>query len=442
MEGEKNSLRHAEVISMDSRKILVILVMVAVLMVGVSCALLQPPSVDVGMQGAIAVVTQEVLPDAVPEGAAYLCLRLDDPLPPGSVIEEGGPTGRAGALCTVAPKALTTGEESYLFFLDLAPGRYFEHAVKYIVVGGNGGYQVLDARWWPKVNGSVPEPFSKAVPDPEHVIAGNVTLEEPSGLLMHFDFDLVRRIREGFIVVQGLMPSENLYSDANATYLNGIAFFNAYKSGNSEVEGLVQNQAANVLDEIDDMVANKMSPITIYIIAHGGVDGISLGGQWFTAQQFHDKMAEHPSTLFNFLLGSCHSGSFLDNLNTLSNVRVVKTACAADEGAAPDWDTAGGLTDHNAEDTGSEWTSSILRAAELIVDSSDRWAQIQSLASTYSVPVTCVLLDVAGHGALGNYSSLGLTEDLDLTHRVGETTPQSYRSWLVLIPLIPIVPLL
>lgn len=208
----------------------------------------------------------------------------------------------------------------------------------------------------------------------------------------------------------------------------------------SEVEGLVQGQADNVLDEIDNMVADKMNPITIYIIAHGGVDGIRLGGFWFTAQQFRNKMGEHPNTLFNFLLGSCHSGSFIDDLNSLNNVRVIKTACATDEGAAPDWDHASGQTDHNTEDTGSEWTSSILKAAELIVNSSDRWAQIQSLASTYNVPVTSVLLDVAGHGALGNYSSLGLTQDLDLTHRVGETTPQSYRSWLLLfIPVIPIL---
>ena len=423
-----------------ARTLLGLIVMVGMLVALASCELFNAP-VDDGMTSATALVTQEILPEVLPQNATYLCLRLDSLLPPGSVIEEDAPVGQTGVQ-DYHPMALTLGDESYLFFLDLAPGMYYEHDVKYIVVGRDGGYQVMDARWWPRVNGSVPEPFSKAVPDASHIVAGNVTLEQPSGLLMEFDFELVRRIREGFIVVQGLMSSENLFSDANATYLNGVAFFNAYKSGDSEVEGLVQGQAANVLDEIDDMVAAKMNPITIYIIAHGGVDGIRLGGYWFTAQQFHDKMAEHPNTLFNFLLGSCHSGSFVDNLNTLANVRVIKTACATDEGAAPDWDTASGLNDYNAQDTGSEWTSSILRAAGLIVDSPDNWAQIQSLASTHSVPVTSVLLDVAGHGALGNYSSLGLSQDLDLTHRVGQTTPQSYRSWLMLIPIIPIVPVL
>jgi len=50
------------------------------------------------------------------------------------------------------------------------------------------------------------------------------------------------------------------------------------------------------------------------------------------------------------------------------------------------------------------------------------------------------LLDAAGHAALGNYTALGLTQDLDLTHRTGNTTPQSYRSWFLMIPVIPIVP--
>ena len=389
------------------------------------------------MDEAIAVVIQQVLPDAVPVGGTFLCLRLDEALPPGSVIEEDAPEPLAGAQGRLSPKALTLGAESYLFFLDLAPGTYYEHPVKYIVVDMNGGHQVVDASWWPRVNGEVPEPFNATIPDPDHIVAGNADLVAPIGELMVFDFELLLRAREGFIVVQGLLSHENLFSDANATYLNGIAFFNAYKSALSEVEGLVQGQADNVLDEIDEMVAKKLNPITIYIIAHGGIDDISLGGVSISAQQFHDKMAEHPNTLFNFLLGSCHSGSFIDNLSTLSNVRVIKTACATDEGAKPDWDSASGQTDHNVADTGSEWTSSLLRAAELIVDSPSRWAEIQSLASTHNVPATSVLLDVAGHGALGNYSSLGLTQDLDLSHRVGATTPQSYRSWFIFFPIIP-----
>lgn len=428
---------------MVNRKVLgLLLVGLAGLLTLISCTQFQLPDLTTGMDDAIELVIDDILPEVVPDGAKYVCLRMDDALPPGSVIEEGSPQGQAESQGFLSPKGLTVSGESYLFFLDLAPGMFYEHPVKYIVVDSNGGSLVMDASWWPLVNGEIPDPFNATIPDPDHVIAGNVTLAQTTGVLMEFDFDLKLRLGEGFIVVQGLMSHENLFSDANATYLNGIAFFNAYKSGFSQLEGLVQGQADNVLDEIDQMVAAQLSPITIYIIAHGGVDGISLGGVWMTAQQFRNKMAEYPGTLFNFLLGSCHSGSFVDNLNTLSNVRVIKTACATDGGAAPDWDSSSGLTDYNTEDTGSEWTSSLLRAAELIVNSPTSWAQIQSLAGTWSVPVTSVLLDAAGYGALGEYASFGLTQDLDLSHRVGSTEPQHYRSWGFLIPVIPFVPML
>lgn len=416
------------------------LVALAIVILGVAaCDLFQPPGVD--MSAAIDVVENEVLPDAVPPGATFLCLRMGGSIPAGSVIEEDAPQG-ATPQGRVLPKRVTVGEESFFFFLDLAPGTYYEHPVNYILVGKSGGYQVVEARWWPKINGETPSQFTDPTPAEQWIVAGNTSLGPVTGAQMMFDFEvLFRTQREGFIVVQGLMSGENLFDDANATYLNGVSFFNAYKTGFSEVEGLVMSQAANVLDEIDSMVEKKLNPITIYIIAHGGVDGVSLGGQWFTAQQFRDKMNEHSSTLFNFLLGSCESGSFMDDLNTLSNVRVVQTACAADEGAKPDWDSVDGVADYNPEDTGSEWTSSILRAAELIIEDAEKWYQIKSLASSYSVPVTSVLLDAAWFGALGAHTSFGMNEDLDLSHRTGHTEPQRYRSWLLYIVIPPLIPL-
>ena len=401
---------------------------IIVVIVIVIAPLLQRPTPDeeIGMEDAIAIVVEEILPE-IPEIVAmnpYWCLKLDSPLPEGTVIEEdSGSTLR-----------ITLGDEMFFFYLDLAPGSYYEHDVKYILVDKNGNHEEHDAKWWPRIDEVVPEGLVRFPPNEEDVIAGNVPITQPTGALMLFEFPFLRlQWCEGFIVVQGLMTDEALFSDATDTYLNGIAFFNEYKNQCSQVEGLVQSQAADVLDTIDEMVEGGRNPITIYIIAHGGTDSVKLGGQWFTANQFHNKMAAHPDTIFNFILGSCHSGSFIDNLNTLDNVYVVVTACRHDQGATPDWDTAGSLTDFNSPDTGSEWTSSLLEAMSQIVEDGAKLNAIREIAGSYSVPETCVLICEASYGALGANPTFGMTQDLDLSHRWGGHDPSGYCGYLPLI---------
>jgi hypothetical protein len=380
-------------------------------------------TVGPGMEEAIKVVVEEVLPD-IPEvqsGDPYVCLKLESPLPPGTIIlEDSLPSSKA-------PVNITLGEEKYFFYLDLAPGSYYAHPVKYILVDKQGEHQIHDAQWWPKINNKIPDIIAEDTPDEDNIIASNITIKKPVGAVPNYVFDkIISQFMEGFIVVQGLMSSENCFGDANKTYLNGINFFNAYKNAFSRVEGLVQSDAIQVLNAIDAMADEGRSVITIFIIAHGNVDWIKLGGQGFTATQFRNKMAEYPDIAFNFILGSCHSGSFINDLNTLDNVYVVQTACASDEGAKTDKDEWGSYNDVNPADTGSEWTSSLIWAMDLIINNSDRLGTIQSMASTYGVPVTSVLICEAGFGALGVNPGLGLSTDYDLSHVVGYSSPRHY----------------
>jgi hypothetical protein len=393
----------------------------------------------IGMDEAIDIVIDDVIPTEVPQGGSYVCLRMSGSIPRGTTIEEGAPSGyqaahsyASGTDRTGAPRAsLAVDEESYFFYLDLAPRTFYEHPVKYVVVGKrNGDYAATEASWWPRINDETPPQFLAAVPDTNYVIAKNVDLVSPLQQEMIFTLPpLYTQLAEGFIVVQGLMPDEGLFGDATATYLNGVNFFNSYKNAFSRVEGLVEGQADNVLTEIDEMVDEGKFLVTIYIIAHGGVDGVSLGGVWLTANNFRTKMEEHPTVEFNFILGSCHSGSFIDNLETLGNVRVVLTACASDEGAKPDWDNVGATTDYNTEDSGSEWTSSLLAAMEVLTSDTGYWSTILSNAATHGVPNTSELLCAARYGCLGANPGFGLTDDLDLSHRTGYTTPCGYCSW-------------
>ena len=320
-------------------------------------------TVGKGMEEAIQVVIEDILPD-IPEiksGLPYVCLKLDSPLPPGTVIEEDSLSDFK------APVNITLGKEMYFFYLDLAPSSYYAHPVKYILVDEQGEHQIHDAQWWPKINNEIPEIIAQDVPEEKYIIASNITIKKPVGTVPIYVFDkIISQFMEGFIVVQGLMPNENCFGDATNTYLNGLNFFNAYKNAFSRVEGLVQSDAKKVLDTIDAMADEGRSVITIFIIAHGNVDWVKLGGQGFTANQFRNKMAEYPDIIFNFILGSCHSGSFINNLSTLDNVYVVQTACASDEGATTDVDEWDSFNDVNPADTGSEWTSSLIRAMEIL----------------------------------------------------------------------------
>lgn len=380
-------------------------------------------TVNTAMQKAIDVVIEEILPE-IPEiqsGEPYWCVKLESSLPPGAIILEDSGAAEKASL------QITLEEEKFFFFLDLAPGSFYEHPVKYILVDKEGNHEEHDASWWPKINGVVPEVILKEVPEENDVISTNVSLSPAVGSILEYLISpLVSIWSEGFIVVQGLMPTENLYNCAVNTYLNGINFFSAYKSTSSRVEGLVQTDALQVLDTIDQMAEEGKDVITIYIIAHGNVDVIRLGGQYFFASQFRNKMAAHPGIVFNFILGSCNSGSFIDNLSSLDNVCVVETACSSNEGAYADKDVLGSFNDFNPLDVGSEWTSSLIAAMFNITQDSTKMDKIKTWASNDEVPITCMLIYQAGYGALGDQLGLSLVNNLDLTNVVGWSTPNHY----------------
>ncbi|MFA5054771.1 MAG: hypothetical protein WC562_01155 [Dehalococcoidia bacterium] len=414
---------------MKVTRALMILAICTLLVTGLSCGDESgtglPTTVTEGqadIEDAIAVVIEDILPN-VPEiegGLPYMCLKLDSMLSAGTMIEEDYGQNLE----------FTLEEDSYFFYLDLEPGAFYEHPVQYIVVDKYGNHEEYEANWWPRINDSVPEGLVRTIPGDDDVVSSNVEIEESSGIPLEFDFPVLPlQTCEGFIVVQGLMPDESLFTHSVDDYVNRLNFFNAYRSSCSEIKGLVQDQADDVLNEIDNMVANNLNPITISIVAHGGDSCVWLGGQRIWDRDFRSKMAEYPDTAFNLMLTSCHSGSFIDVLQTLDNVCVISTACRAEELARPDWDNKYGQTDFNPSDIGGEWMSSLIEAMWDIAGDSDTFDQIVSVARINGVSTTCVLICEGHYGALGGISGFGLTQNLDLASRLGKETPQLYCAW-------------
>lgn len=409
-----------------TKKLLFFCVIVFVIIALFSCV---PVKEGMTLQEAIQIVLDDVLPQEIPAGSDYICAKYDTTLPAGTVLEENSP-GAPG----YTPVNVTVQEDSLLFVLDLAPGGFYAHPLKYILVSkATGETQTFGAEWEPKINGEVPQIFKQKILPESAVIASNVTLLPSTGQIIQYVFPLIAlQWKEAFIVVQGLESNESLFGEAQNSYLDFIAFALAYKNarptGQVIVDGLVQSDAKNVLTKINTY-ASQVQLITIYIIAHGNVDIVKLGGQIFTANQFRSTMAAHPEVRFNFMLGSCHGGSFINNLSSLSNVKAVMTACRSDESAYPDWDIFGSLHDYNKPDIGSEWTSSILQVANSIITNTSKWNTIVSLARSYKIPETCVLLRQSSYGAFGANPGMGFNTNYDLSNRAGYSTPQGYYSW-------------
>jgi len=375
-----------------------------------------------GMQAAIDLVIKDILPEIseVNSGDPYWCIKIEGPLPAGTVIEESyGNSSKA-------KRSLTLAEESYFFYLDLAPYGYFSHPVKYILVDKEGNHEVHDASWWPKIGGVVPEVILKDVPAQDEIIATNIIPTVPVGDIKDYTSlpQLVSIWREGFIVVHGALENDKCYADGLFTYLNMLNFLSSYQSIFSRTVGLEKSDSKKIFDTIDEMASEDRQLITIYIVSHGDIDTVLLGGSDYTVTQFRNKFLQYPDIAFNLILEYCNSGSFIDDLNTLDNVLVIETACGWNESSYTDYDPG----DINSADIGSEWTSSLIEALFQIANDTARMDQLTTLADANSFPVTSMLIYQAGRGALGDNSLFTLNSNFDLTNVIGWNTPDNYCS--------------
>lgn len=386
---------------------------------------------------AIDTVKVSVLPQLLAQtpNASYICVRTESIVASGTIImPDAGQTGQGNVDSIVVERMVARGD-SYFFMLDLEPGAFYAHPVKYILAPKSGASPtIMSAEWLPRIGGVIPQELKNKIPSSNLIVQSNVNITTSSGTLLVYDnfVSLIVRETEGIIVVEGLMPDENLFNETQNSYLQVINFFLAYKAARSygtvDVNGLVQSDANKILTAIDSM-ASSHSVVTIYILSHGNIDYVRLGGVGFSASQFKNVMAAHPSTKFNFFLGSCHGGSFVNDLGSLENVRLILTAAKSNESAWPDWDTYGSSTDYNSYDLGSEWTSSLFERAKSILESSAKWQLVSNYASAYKIPTISALFYQAHWGVLGANSAYGFTSNLDLCNRVGKETPQVYKSW-------------
>jgi hypothetical protein len=181
-----------------------------------------------------------------------------------------------------------------------------------------------------------------------------------------------------------------------------------------------------MFDLLGQLCQDGYDHIITYIVNHGSTDVIALGGQDLYADDLVDFLNAHPDTSFSFLIETCASGSFIDDLSELPNVKLVLTATSSIYPSSADWDPE---YDPNPIDSGSEWTSSLYWGA-LDRLTNVGWTNILSEANRISAPPSIVLLMAAFNNAGDNDS-----RDLNACYLDYSQFPQAWSPYSTLCNL-------
>ncbi len=284
--------------------------------------------------------------------------------------------------------------DGWLFYLDEAPGAFYSHPGKILAIGKNG--QTLyseDTTGYPTVNGDRPVIFASPA---STIYAVDRAVWNPSNILIpvgiiQWPGVIFRLARYGAVVVNGLTPTQNLYTEAsNAHDMMVDAMEDLMNDGGTydHVRSVDYpgNSPTAFANAVADLITNKsINNITLYFIAHGNTQYMNIGGTGYYASTLKTLINSYPNVNFSILIESCHAGSwrayFQDPSNTPANLDIIITSTSAAKSAYPDWDNSSGLTDINAAaDQWVEWTSDFILQMEYYTNPAN-WGTVTGLTS-------------------------------------------------------------
>ena len=277
----------------------------------------------------------------------------------------------------------------WLFYLDEAPGGFYNHPGKILVIGKNGDklYE-KETVGRPVVNGEPPEVLTKKLKErfvADYVIWNPVEIYIPD--YTHIVVDIILYMKSyGAVVVNGLRPSESLYSEASDVH-DDVVDAMEQLMGPSYVEAVdyPDNATIDIQNAVQTLIDDhiRMSNITIYIVAHGGHQYMSVGGTGFSTNSLVTLMNAYPNINFSVIIETCHGGSWTDYFDGLAtphpNLDLFIASTRSDQGAYPDYDTYYSVVDHNgADDQYVEFTSDFLLQIDYYTQSAN-WPTVTGL---------------------------------------------------------------
>jgi hypothetical protein len=355
---------------------------------------------EVTREQAAVKVVEEVL-EPLNLGSPTIGFKLDETLKPGDTVAPHGGQGQP------------VDEESYFFFVDLMPGAFYAHDVLFILVGKDDGWvEISSEEWWPEINGQTPDWlcteaaywdsanwfYNQGVSPPTQAQIPPPQVPPPQQ----------QQFSEAAVVVNGYAEGETLSWDMAMSCWRMWELFDSIITPDNTFEitppPTGSNSPADVLALLADLCDDGYNHIIVYMVGHGSIDSISIGGERLTAETLVNFLNNHPDTYFSILMESCHIGSFIDDLSALPNVYLALTSTSSLFLAYGDIDRD---VDPNGDiDSGAEWTSSLyFGALERLTEIG--WSAIGHEAAMLSLPNSVVLL-------LAAFNNMTTTDSFDL----------------------------
>ncbi|MFW6121042.1 MAG: hypothetical protein ACOC80_09125 [Petrotogales bacterium] len=331
----------------------------------------------------------------------------------------------------VAPNINKPG---FLFYLDLAPGAFYNHPGRIVVMDENGEELYnKQTQGWPVHNGEVPDIITSPT-DPKYyqaVFWNNYKVKMPKIAVV--DYDIIARLLKihGAVVVNGLTPSQNLYYEASQIHdMVYDAMVDLISENRVFKVDYPDNYSSDIVDAVEYLILEmKVNRLTIYIIAHGGTDSMNIGGYSMNPNTLINLMNEYTNVQFNVIIESCHAGSWIQDplsLTSCDNLILGITTTTAALSAYADVDYGDGMTDYDVTDVYVEWTSDFLKNIEYFT-SAAHWGEVTDYASTYSIDTLPALFDKCFVKIKGNNAP---TTSYTFTERLGIQTPLIFRRYI------------
>lgn len=342
---------------------------------------------------------QVVKPKALRPGDHLVAFALRKPLGVGQRVSPFRGLGRAARV--------VTGPQ-WFFWVDDDPKAQFVHPTRYVFVDARSGrVRVFRQLWWPLVDGHAPWLAFDDYWNPKNWAFS--TLKPPQRpKASRAASSASRATSECALIVQGS-------DDARAGFPEDV-------SGMERVMGTTfgfttrtlrppRNERDDLKRALQDLVDDGCRDVLVYIASHGDTGRVLLGSGMLEAPDLAQLLGRHQGVDFKVVVQACRSGSWLQALAGVANVRIaIASSSATEPSYSADPDSS---TDTNASDAGSEFSSGLIEDLESIPGQEALLGQIRVCQEAGRPLLVCKL-------ELAFRSAVAKDEDAQL----GRTHPQ------------------